>query len=150
MTSAPMSPRSIEQNGPATTQMRSTTLKPVSSRSRKPNYDHASTPPRGDRNAHAVLCARRLLHGAPYRAGGGRREVREEAHGPLEGRAEDARVHEDPPARPRAGAQARRRQPAYREHRDPAVSRQALRPVADRSGQGGEGALRSEERRVGK
>ena len=69
------------------------------------------------RNADAFLCPRRLFHGPPHRDGGGRREIRTEAHGPVEGRAEDLRVPEDPSAGPRARAQARRRLAAHREHR---------------------------------
>ena len=80
-----------------------------------------------DRNADALLRARRVLDGRAHHPGGERREVSAAENGPRQGRAEDAGIPEDQSDGPRAGAQARQRRAAHREHRDPAVSRQAVR-----------------------
>ena len=92
-------------------------------------------------HADVVLRSRRVLDGFAYRAGGERREIRAQAHGPRQGRAAHRGVSEDEPAGPRAAAATRQRRAARREHRDPAVSRQALQAVADGRDGRGQGAV---------
>src|SRR5262245_44479556 len=82
-------------------------------------------------HADPLLRSWRLLAGLAHRAGGERREVRGQARRPGQGRAAHGGLPQDPSPRPRTGAAARQRRAAHREHGDPALSRQALRVVAE-------------------
>src|SRR5215472_5245487 len=86
-------------------------------------------PTREETSADALLRPWRLLDGRTYRARGERREIRAAAGRPRGRRAAHGRVQEDPPAGPRARTRPRWRTGPDREHRDPAVPRQALQTM---------------------
>ena len=96
---------------------------------------------KGRPNADVVFLSRRVLDGGAHHPGGERRKIYAAAGRFHQGRAALGGLPQDQSAGPRAGAGPRQRRGARREHRDPALSRQALRTLADGRRGGSQGAV---------